>query len=178
MRCKNCGWENPAGNARCEKCDAAIVAGNEAGEVFDSRKTAVGCPECGYPQRAGDASCPNCGHASRVNVPEAGGKGTINPWARHEGTCSLTMLPREGEKLRDPSRSFTGDEILLTRENTEPENHAITSKVQAELVRENGTWYIRDKSALKTTFVYAGERRALKSGDIVLLGDRLFEFNG
>ena len=80
MRCKNCGWENPSGSSKCEKCHSSL--GNVApdynpttpasdrmrstvseGAIFSDstpppvRKT---CPKCGYPLSEGTAKCPNC----------------------------------------------------------------------------------------------------------------------
>ena len=68
MRCKNCGWDNPAGNAKCVKCNAvlelfAAVSSDTVPEGFNPNKTARGCPfpDCGYPLRPTDSACPNCG---------------------------------------------------------------------------------------------------------------------
>ena len=72
MRCKNCGWDNPGGNVRCEKCNVAL-SGNmvedvmpQAGyapEEFNPKATAMGCSVCGYPVRPTDTECPSCGHS-------------------------------------------------------------------------------------------------------------------
>ena len=70
MRCKNCGWENPDTNSKCEKCNTSLTgatAGTKydtgtSSSNFDAKKTAQGCPECGYPMMAGAAVCPNCNH--------------------------------------------------------------------------------------------------------------------
>jgi hypothetical protein len=99
MRCKNCGWDNPCSNAKCEKCNAPLTgsvaetqsgAGDSSGEgKFDLTKTkweniafpdkdstgstaAAGskCPECGYPVRAGAKKCPQC-DASLGEAPAA-----------------------------------------------------------------------------------------------------------
>ena len=72
MRCKNCGWDNPGGNTRCEKCNASMsgYAAEEvmpqasyASEEFNPKATAMGCSVCGYPVRPTDTECPSCGHA-------------------------------------------------------------------------------------------------------------------
>jgi len=88
MRCKNCGWDNPGGNSKCEKCNAQLTDymadqripqyGNAAEEYspratvvggfapaqdeFNPQATARGCAQCGYPIRPTDAGCPMCGH--------------------------------------------------------------------------------------------------------------------
>ena len=106
---------------------------------------------------------------------------TLNPWVRAEQIqspkCSLTSISGNDEPTNDASLRFSGNVIQLNRGNTEPDNQTITSKTQAELSFENDKWYIQDKSALKTTYIYAGERKELKPGDIILLGNRLFIFD-
>ena len=71
---------------------------------------------------------------------------------------------------------FTGENIVLNRDNTDPGNPSITSRVQAELTFEDGAWYLLDKSALRTTFVHAGRKTKLEDGDVILLGNRRFIF--
>ncbi|GHV48545.1 hypothetical protein FACS1894181_04590 [Bacteroidia bacterium] len=72
--------------------------------------------------------------------------------------------------------SFTGESVVLNRANTEPDNLTITSKEQALLIFENEKWYIQDRSEHQTTFIRASERIELKRGDIIMLGNRRFEF--
>jgi len=106
---------------------------------------------------------------------------TLNPWVRAEQIqspkCSLAFISGTDESTNDSPLRFSGNVILLHRGNTEPDNQTITSKTQAELCFENDKWYIQDKSALKTTYVYAGERKEIKPGDIIVLGNRSFVFN-
>jgi uncharacterized Zn finger protein (UPF0148 family) len=143
------------------------------------------CSHCGYPMRANDASCPNCGHSPDMQKADAdnsrntGGQGTVNPWAvaDEKRTCTLTPVVKAGEMADKSLLSFEGSEILLTRKNTEKDNKTITTKAQAVLKHIDGAWHIEDRSELKTTFVHAGEMKPLKSGDIILLGNRQFIFN-
>jgi RNA polymerase subunit RPABC4/transcription elongation factor Spt4 len=161
------------------------------------------CPECGYRIRANDTSCPHCGQAFEANgvrcssckaqipltanfCPSCGSPsdhkkakpGTINPWeAADHSTCTLIPLPRENEKIDLSPLPFSGNEVILNRDNTEPGNQSITSKEQAALRYENNSWHIEDRSAMKTTFIQAGEKKRLKSGDVLLLGNRRFVFN-
>jgi len=173
---------------------------------FNPNETAKGCPGCGYPARMDDISCPNCGrkfgndkqappvveevkpvkeqHSAPAPKPAAAQPvSTINPWMPSEKVqvrtpeCSLSFVKKEGEPSNDSSLRFSGNQILLNRGNTDPGNQTITSKVQAELTFENDKWYLQDKSALKTTYIYAGEKKELKPGDVIVLGNRLFEFN-
>ena len=66
---------------------------------------------------------------------------------------------------------------MLNRSNTDEENMTITSKEQAVLIYENKKWYIQDKSEQKTTFVYTSDKIELKPGDVIVLGNRRFEFS-
>ena len=89
MRCKNCGWDNPDENVRCEKCNASLSdavsndrvpqygyaqdefspratvstadrLGDRSGD-FNVKATITGCGSCGYPVRPDDTVCPICG---------------------------------------------------------------------------------------------------------------------
>lgn len=262
MRCNNCGWENPAGNQKCEKCNAplsgSMISGNdtprrryssvgeelkgtlpEAGKGPDAGNRekpdpvergmggkSAACPQCGYPVSPAMSACPNCGYmlgvASR-DVREAaqpadrgmaqpdrnapggpkGGKicpqcggavslgakfcpscgaslrmGTVSSWdAPQQGTfCTLKPLPWKGEEVTYQPVSYSGTVVSLNRSNTDSNNNTITSKEQAVLVHESDGWYIEDRSELHTTFVRADKRRKLESGDVIALGNRLFEF--
>ena len=148
------------------------------------------CPKCGYPIREGDQSCPNCNHSANAESPRQQTRRDFNPsekkktggtipWWEMAGNapaCTLTILPRENEKINQTELNFNGDEIILTRDNTEPNNQTITSGEQAMLTYENNKWYIQDKSSLKTTYIHAGEKREIQSGDVIVLGSRRFEF--
>ena len=84
MKCRNCGWDNPQGNAKCEKCNAPLsdymsnervtqyrnepaayspqaTAVGYVQDEFNPQATAMGCPQCGYPIRPTDSECPMCG---------------------------------------------------------------------------------------------------------------------
>ena len=243
MRCKNCGWENPQSNLRCEKCNAPLT-GSMAGEyrrpvqsnpiesvnlkgtvpegqIFGSQVSRHAdipdhsCPECSYPIARDMKICPNCGENISGSKPEqalrnnAGGAkqtakcskcgatmgttskfcpscgaparpGTINPWmSPQNGTfCTLKPLSWENEGIKYNPLSYSGETIILNRANTDPNNQSITSKEQAELTYDNGSWFIEDKSEQKTTYVHAGRRTKLETGDIIILGNRRFEFKG
>jgi RNA polymerase subunit RPABC4/transcription elongation factor Spt4 len=123
--------------------------------------------------------CPNCG-VPLANEHKKSDE-TVMPWIVADQVqtpeCSLTFVPRDAEPQNVSTICFSGNLIQLSRGNTEPSNQTITSKVQAELSFENDKWYIQDKSALRTTYIYAGEKIELKQGDVIVLGNRLFEFN-
>ncbi|HIZ87626.1 MAG TPA: zinc ribbon domain-containing protein [Candidatus Coprenecus pullistercoris] len=167
-------------------------------EVFGSkpiekRPTTGSCPKCGYPVGRMMTTCPRCGH----NISGAGHKpqeapysgagsaqnkgGTVNPWAKPQNAsfCTLTPIPWEGENVEEYQPiKYSGDSIVLSRANTDPNNNTITSKTQAEIIYDNGAWWIVDRSAQQTTYVHAGRKSKIEDGDIIILGNRRFVFKG
>ncbi|MDH8701078.1 putative Zn-ribbon and HTH transcriptional regulator [Dysgonomonadaceae bacterium PH5-43] len=162
------------------------------------------CPNCGYPMMQGVSNCPNCeqrkggdirfqrtgpykepisskqeSHTQEEcsvkaeNIPF--GRRTVRPSKRH--SCRLTLIPEEKENINPSTISFSEEEIVLNRDNTEPNNMTITSKEQAALIYENRRWYIEDRSELKTTYIRVSDRIELQPGDIIMLGDRCFKFD-
>ena len=92
--------------------------------------------------------------------------------------CSLKPVAREAEDATKlMKQEFESSEVVLNRQNTDPENFTITSQQQALLVYENGKWFIEDRSAYKSTYVRASRRIELQDGDVVAMGDREFEFS-
>lgn len=156
------------------------------------------CPKCGYKMLPGETECPNCGWKSEdakphiiASEPKKVGKhnvpqqtplgGTVTPWSDMYptiGNCKLTPIGYEGEKEVPEAIVLSGNEHILKRENTDPFNKTITSKEQAIVIKKDGVWYIQDKSVMGTTFVLAKPEIALKNGDIIMLGNRRFVFNG
>ena len=101
---------------------------------------------------------------------------TVNPWSkRKQASFTLHPLSREGEPLKE-ALSFEGT-TELNRANMDPANTTITSKIQAVIEHRDGQWYIANESALQTTFIRVDEPTPLKKGDVILMGDRLFQFS-
>lgn len=165
----------------------------------DTPETPAVCPKCGYPLRSNVAKCPNCNYdvshliqkesadetshkVTKMENPINSGKmkGTINPYMVQEAsepTFVLKPVERIGEKKVLSDLEYEGSEVALNRANTEPGNESITSQTQAQVSFENGSWYIEDKSELGTTFIKASKKCKLEEGDVILLGNRLFEFH-
>lgn len=107
-------------------------------------------------------------------------RGTINPYMMNmemEPTFVLKPLKRINERHDFEELEYEGTEVVLNRGNTEANNASITSRRQAVITRVDGHWYIEDQSEQKTTFVQAASKIELHDGDLVLLGNRLFEFH-
>ena len=241
MRCRNCGWENPDGETKCEKCHGRLGEATPAHKpttpVSDRMKSTVAegvifsepspisspktCPKCGYPISEGSTSCPNCnfelqpaptakqkvkcascdadvepsakfcsscGTPMNVEKPQLhriqrSAMGTVmggpvsGPQSKNK-FCTLKPIAWEGEDVNYNPITYSGDTIVLNRSNTDANNNSITSREQAVLTCEDGEWYIENRSDLRTTFIRVNGRVKLTSGDIIVLGNREFEFKG
>ena len=91
--------------------------------------------------------------------------------------CRLSLIRIVNAEAVTSPLVFSGEEIILNRDKTDEGNMTITSKEQAVLTYENKKWYLQDRSEQKTTFVYTTEKIELKPGDIIVLGNRRFEFD-
>ena len=80
------------------------------------------------------------------------------------------------EKHMPKELELKGEYNELNRGNLDPDNFTISQKVQAVLTCKNGKWYINDQSTYKTTFILVSEETPLKSGDVILMGNRRFVF--
>ncbi|MBD5584729.1 MAG: FHA domain-containing protein [Clostridia bacterium] len=174
------------------------------GEVFGGVSQPNICTKCGYPLRPGLQKCPNCNseigtgtnhkvsyqssdisNSRSIRRPTVVGApnihGTVNVWT--EGTIGLTPsfilspVKRNLERRQPDEIELEGVSVVLNRDNTDPGNLSITSKVQATITRKDDKWFIEDKSEQKTTFVQASSPQELHDGDIILLGNRLFIFH-
>lgn len=159
------------------------------------------CPKCGNILPNNADHCPNCNyaivplyqdtpsysheqiHPTRMDNPAIDKSrviGTINPYMIGEApdpTVILKPQKRINERKGLPELEYEGKSIVLTRSNTEPENDSITSQTQAVITNIDGHWFLEDKSELGTTFVRASKKVELSEGDVILLGNRLFEFH-
>ena len=91
---------------------------------------------------------------------------------------TLEPIKRDDELMINlEKRAFDTAEVVLNRQNTDPENSSITSRQQAIMSFEDGKWYIEDRSSFKTTFIRVTKKTELQEGDIIVLGDRAFKFS-
>lgn len=149
------------------------------------------CPNCGYPISVGISVCPACqaplsqngqSQSHQYNQPNSRRSnprgGTINPWVTpaEDSFCTLKRIPWQNERVQYDPVSYSGQSIILTRANTDANNNSITSQTQAIISHENGEWFIEDKSALKTTLIRVDRKVRLEDGDVIVLGNRMFEF--
>lgn len=190
MRCNNCGWENPDGNQKCEKCNAPLQGGASPSN-FDVHSTIRESIPFEQKQQKKSTIDENIVDPPRPEQSKAGPKtgptvdlgGTINPYAGMGGyvptpRCILkpVIFPGEDTRYAPQNVNIKGDYSELNRQLIDPDNNTITSKVQATLTHKDGKWYVQNQSSQKTTYVYAGEPIEIKTGDIILMGNRTFVF--
>ena len=155
------------------------------------------CPQCGYPVSSEMRECPVChtqlqqtgqnlsqgqNHGPAVNSNNRRGfrpsGGTINPWSTpsEDSFCTLRRIPWQNERVTYEPVSYSGEQIVLNRANTDSNNNSITSREQAVISHENGEWFIENRSDLQTTLIRVDRKLKLENGDIIVLGNRMFEF--
>ncbi len=154
----------------------------------------LNCNSCNYPNRSEATHCVDCGKPlsaqpqpqvafvpqSPKQTPVAKISGTIDPYLAGLSTVfSLKPIARAREVItpQQPIVFNTGEKVALNRDNVDPGNTTITSQVQATVVLIDGKWHLVNNSAQQTSFVLAKEPIPLQKGDIILLGDRKFEFD-
>lgn len=174
------------------KNDKPFSSGNFRSGVNHTPDNESGCVcvRCGYPIAESMNECPRC-HTlinrerkhNHENHNSNGGNGfqhraTENPWANpsKESFCTLKRIPWQTEPIKYEPVSYSGQTIILNRANTDENNNSITSKEQAVLMCENGEWFIENRSEMKTTLVRVDRRVKLEDGDVIVLGNRMFEF--
>ena len=170
-QCPKCGYPLRPGADKCPNCKFQISSAHR-NDRPQSNPYAGGASTQPEPARRATRMAADPGQKPNM-------RGTINPYMMNietEPTFILKPLKRMEERHEFEEQEYEGKEVTLNRDNTEPGNPSITSRQQAVITNEEGHWYIEDRSDLKTTFVQAGQKIELHDGDIILLGNRLFEF--
>lgn len=186
QKCPKCGYPIGLGMTTCPMCGTYL--NDSAPKSKDIHKYAdvvinkdlkgknrrPNCSSCGNHVPLDAAFCPHCG-ASIKNNPI---RGTVNPWSKPQDSAFFTLKPIawEGEGVDYTPTTHSGDRIVLNRTNTDPNNNSITSKEQAVVTLEDGHWYIENKSDQKTTMIRIDRKIEIEDGDVIVLGNRMFEF--
>ena len=182
-QCPKCGYPVVVGMRVCPDCGASLTS-DRGREITEGKE----CRSCGKLNPIEARFCNFCGEDLSERQPAISPNekksspsrmGTVNPWMKPDdgAFCTLKPLPWDGENIDHQPISFSGKSIVLNRDNTDPNNQSITSSEQAVLTYEDGEWFIVDKSSMHTTYIQASHSTKLHKGDIIVLGNRLFEFN-
>lgn len=166
--CQYCGYPISVGMNVCPNCGESVTRAKVAGVKKEG--SGVTCLRCGKSIAKDMKFCPYCGCSLRM--------GTVNVWEKpqQELFCTLRPITWKNEEVTYDPISFSGEIIILNRANTDPNNNSITSKEQAALIYENDSWYIEDRSEMHTTLLQINGKVKLNTGDIIVLGNRFFEF--
>ena len=171
-QCPKCGYPVRPGTEKCPNCKFSIKGSGSASHF-----------EAGYNGPASGGGGETARRPTRKNTDDGNKnkfRGTVNPYMMNmemDPTFVLKPLKRVNERHDFEEQEYEGKEVILNRDNTEQNNSSITSRQQAIVTRVDGHWYIEDRSEQKTTFVQAAKKVELHDGDIILLGNRLFEFH-
>lgn len=197
-----CPYCNTPVSGKVAEAAPAIIPLNDAPLPQPEEMKPAGhpCPSCGA-MIWGDARfCPSCGssiaqpgaaehhdapHINRVTMGTVR-NATVIPGFSEQPTqpptpihyCTLRRREWPGEMVKYTPTTYPGDSVVLNRMNTDQHNNTITSKQQAVITCEDGQWFIEDRSALQSTYVRVKGKVPIKPGDIILLGNREFEFEG
>jgi len=99
---------------------------------------------------------------------------TVDIFQSLPGFSLQPLMPNNEADPRKEDLVFGGDHAALNRDNLEPSNLTITSKVQAVIQWQDGNWVIENQSELQTTMVQVTRPMVLKHGDIIVMGNRKF----
>lgn len=173
MSCSSCGYMLSVPGALCPSCGAgSSVPPNPLLKKPVSKPDPLKKPS-GVPNP--NDSLPV--GTSPPRAPQNKFAGTIDPYDVTPFNQRFRLVPVvDGQEKETDALEYTGPKVKLNRENVDPGNPSITSKVQASIVQVDGVWYILDKSALRTTFVQAGSPVPIKEGDVIIVGNRRFVF--
>lgn len=175
IQCPKCKSQNQIGSKFCSNCGTSFdMTNNRIVNESNTKKNVVDVDltqETDVPNKFTGTLRPGIGGFS-PNIPSGMNIG------QNRMFFTLKPIAWEGEGIDYQPISYSGIEVILNRANTDANNQSITSKQQALLTHDKDGWYIENKSELQTTYIRVGKKIKLEDGDIILLGNRFFEFKG
>jgi hypothetical protein len=166
----------------------------------NSAKNYKNCPNssCGYILMPDATDCPNCdwtiaATSPSVSSPPEGVKKDIPPpivqkqqYGANPAKATMKLgsfNPMESTQkfsLTDNNTHqkniFEGDVVEVNRANLDAKNMAISSKVHARFIYENGIWYITDESSNQATFMQVTHKMPLENGATLIMGNKILKF--
>jgi hypothetical protein len=89
-------------------------------------------------------------------------------------SCLVAISLDEEKELR--KIDLRSDLISLDRALLDPANNSISRSGHATIYQKDGNWYLNNTSSVKTTFIRVNKPVKLSDGDVILMGDSLFQF--
>lgn len=86
------------------------------------------------------------------------------------------LVPADNYDGKAKEISFKSDNVILNRENIDPENITLNSEGHASLSCEDGEWFISNLSPTQTTYICTGRKIKIEPGDVIIVGNRRFIF--
>lgn len=181
--CPQCGYPLGEGSSSCPNCNHII-------QPVSRQENELRCSYCGEILNSDSRFCHSCGKSVTEREPSSSQSriqraafgtvwgGPIANGVSQTTFCTLRPIAWNGEEVKYSPITYSGEYIILNRSNTDPNNNTITSKEQAVLTYQDGEWYLENLSEMKTTFIRVGKKIKLSSGDIIVMGNREFEFKG
>lgn len=123
MRCNNCGWTNPEGLSKCQKCNQTLSVSEPSTPkevvTFEKKESLGRCEKCGYPLAEDADFCPSCGYKK-------------NDLFREQTEENVSIQNRKTVVLDSPSIMDSGDCVMTESQNAEQEelNNICSQKVE------------------------------------------------
>lgn len=162
---------------------------NQSNTQAENDEQTNSCGSCRYPLRTHQNICPNCGFDNATDMHstkdfeenaqddapvEPRQKTILDPWeVTNIGESKKFVLVTDKGKT---TLDFEGEEVSLNRQNLDVSNKSISGGQHAKIEYENGQWYIKDESSNGFTFVQVRDRMPIQSGDMIIMGNKLFVF--
>jgi RNA polymerase subunit RPABC4/transcription elongation factor Spt4 len=152
--CPNCNWQKVGANAKAESPKAAETP---PPDFLGMCHKYIEQKKAGFPLN------------DKSTAKSTMKLGTFNPMAT-ESKFSLTDNHSQQQTV------FEGNDVEVNRANLDANNSAISSKVHARFVCENGVWFIADESTNGATFVQVKGKIALEDGAVLIVGNKILTF--
>lgn len=169
MRCVNCGWNNPDGITKCQKCNQPLPVVPVSNEKKTNEKLK---PDVSYQATMRDVT--------RINHEEKRATKRMTdevldrpkPTGHEEETdrkCLKLVSLENEETINCDSFPF-----VVKRDSCKSFGVSVDAQSQAELTMSDGSLFIEDKSGSRNTYVLASRKIKLEEGDIVVMGGKRF----